>query len=1281
MKKSKIILSSIFLAIAGLSIAGSGLVYTEPTRVLATVNDDGTFDAGDKTITFNTQSSVSNYSTIGSYQLYNAESEDETKALYTYQFTNCSKADSKDFISAVLTTSFGEKISVSVTNATNTSKRLIWLSHSFRLSGNLLKASKYGYLSVSVTADVQTPSNTYAKLNTFLYNGTLSESDISNITSNVFSIDKQIPESATKDVIKHTVTLSNQINSDYMLLFALNKAEDFPFFGTTMGMTITQPTLTISSSDVTAPSVEFTCDNTWKNTDKTLSIKVTDSESGIMSVTGVDGKELTIMTTSDKEQYYTMNIPENGDYSVVVTDNVGNSKTYTYTESHIDKTIPTAPIISMPALSYSQVVKVNLAEWANSISIEKVYYTIDGTTPTTASETLTAGDNDITFPWGNDILFKAIAIDEAGNASEIYSSYINVSKRYTATITTQYCNANVEYTPITTSNNGRDYYNGETVSLSFAYDQSKYQRRVIRIDGVEHELDGDNYSLEITKDVSVEVIYIRSLATEEWATDYTYNPNAYLTPHFTIKGKDNEPLDIGVNDLTIVVKDADTQEIVDKTKLQDAGTYTLSWEYYSYTCGGKGGFTFTISPKDVYIRVQEGQYKIYGNNDPVGFVYDVEGLPSGVQLEATLARVQGEDVGTYAISLQETNLSARNYNIDFTGENFTIRARKIVVSVDPKSKTYGEEDPELTYVISDGSVVYGDTPISTLTRVGGENVGTYAITTSATDSNYEVIITPSYLKIEPREITVTVDDDIEVTYGESAPLTYTVQLIGEDQLTGELTRDPGKDVGEYLISLGTLNNDNYILILANTAYYKITPKTITVTADNVEKVYGDSDDLTYTVDGLLQGDSLSGKLGRVTGENVGDYNILQGTLYNSNYTIEFVGGTLTILPATLTISIDDCSQVYGEDECELHYELDGIKYGDRITPILSRENGEDVGEYEISCTLDNDNYTLDIKKGTYCIEKATIIPTINSQKFVYSGNKNYVSSNFQFADELTFVYKHNGIECDGMLDAGEYTVVARFAGNKNYNAKDSKEYTFRVEKQSVYLTITNSSFIYDETLHLPEYLYDMSSGLDASKISFDFNGERPIEVGEYTFTAKCDDPNYDVNLSGTLTIANMFSVTNDNGSILECREATFDTLSQDIVLQEDHAKGKLNNEKIVNTCTFNNVSEDNDYIYTAKVKSTSDSQKIHVYQMNSNGDMREIVVSLEDGYYVFKVDNANDTFVITREKEPMPAWFWLVLIGGAVTALVVTLQVVKTNRKKKLAKAELAKDLDTYNIN
>src|SRR5690606_34933809 len=101
-------------------------------------------------------------------------------------------------------------------------------------------------------------------------------------------------------------------------------------------------------------------------------------------------------------------------------------------------------------------------------------------------------------------------------------------------------------------------------------------------------------------------------------------------------------------------------------------------------------------------------------------------------------------------------------------------------------------------------------------------------------------------------------------------------------------------------------------------YFAVSPATLIITADaSQQKVYGQADPVfTYTVDGLQHNDDetlLQGTLSRETGEEVGEYQLLQGTLtagnnysliYNGDYfritagAASAAGSTLEVSPAT-----------------------------------------------------------------------------------------------------------------------------------------------------------------------------------------------------------------------------------------------------------------------------------------------------------------------------------------------------------------------------------------------
>ena len=92
-----------------------------------------------------------------------------------------------------------------------------------------------------------------------------------------------------------------------------------------------------------------------------------------------------------------------------------------------------------------------------------------------------------------------------------------------------------------------------------------------------------------------------------------------------------------------------------------------------------------------------------------------------------------------------------------------------------------------------------------------EDVGK-TISVKVTAEGYAGELTPGYgMPIQPRSIVVKADS-LSKTYGETdPPLKWNISagnLVGDDQLRGELTRDKGENAGEYPIRQGDLTNEN-----------------------------------------------------------------------------------------------------------------------------------------------------------------------------------------------------------------------------------------------------------------------------------------------------------------------------------------------------------------------------------------------------------------------------------------------------------------------------------------
>jgi hypothetical protein len=178
-----------------------------------------------------------------------------------------------------------------------------------------------------------------------------------------------------------------------------------------------------------------------------------------------------------------------------------------------------------------------------------------------------------------------------------------------------------------------------------------------------------------------------------------------------------------------------------------------------------------------------------------------------------------------------------------------------------------------------------------------------------------------------------------------------------DTLNGGLSRAAGENVGGYAIGQGTLSAGANYLIDYTSASFAITPATLMVAAAGGQtKVYGTADpaSFTYSVSGLVTGDTLNGGLSRAAGENVGGYAIGQGTLSaGANYVIDYTSASFAITPATLLITAaGGQTKVYGgADPVSFTYTYAGLVNGDLASVIsgaLGRAAGEDVGNYAIT---------------------------------------------------------------------------------------------------------------------------------------------------------------------------------------------------------------------------------------------------------------------------------------------------------------------------------------------
>lgn len=220
-------------------------------------------------------------------------------------------------------------------------------------------------------------------------------------------------------------------------------------------------------------------------------------------------------------------------------------------------------------------------------------------------------------------------------------------------------------------------------------------------------------------------------------TDHTYDGSA--------KGISvaSDPADV---DATVTYTDADGNAVSEPV---DAGVYdvlVVPADANAYEGSAEG--TLTIAQRAVTVTANNTG-KTYGDTDPaLDFAITEGNLADGDVFSGNLERAAGEDVGTYAIQQGTLSLGA-NYALTAVEGEFVIAKRAVTVTADDQAKDQGAADPDLTYTVTSGSLVTGDSFTGSLTRDSGEGSGAYAITqgTLTAGNNYELTFVAGTLTI------------------------------------------------------------------------------------------------------------------------------------------------------------------------------------------------------------------------------------------------------------------------------------------------------------------------------------------------------------------------------------------------------------------------------------------------------------------------------------------------------------------------------------------------------
>ena len=264
-----------------------------------------------------------------------------------------------------------------------------------------------------------------------------------------------------------------------------------------------------------------------------------------------------------------------------------------------------------------------------------------------------------------------------------------------------------------------------------------------------------------------------------------------------------------------------------------------------------------------------------------------------------------ESVYSWEIKKASTTNSASKVSINgwtYGGYNGAKNTPSIDPSLNPENQTV-----QYTYY-TDGACSTQTSTKNGAETEGGvpKNAGTYYVKAQIPESanynagtatgTFEIKPLPAQLDWSSSDLTYNGKDQTVTARVRNALPGDTFTLTYE---TNETYTNTGKNARKYTAKVTALGNANYSLSQEESIHpWVINPKAVTVKPDDLHKhIGGEEPQLTYTTDGIVEGETLSGiTLQRVSGEDARKYEITatETAGANPNYTVTREKGTFTI---------------------------------------------------------------------------------------------------------------------------------------------------------------------------------------------------------------------------------------------------------------------------------------------------------------------------------------------------------------------------------------------------
>jgi uncharacterized repeat protein (TIGR01451 family) len=249
-------------------------------------------------------------------------------------------------------------------------------------------------------------------------------------------------------------------------------------------------------------------------------------------------------------------------------------------------------------------------------------------------------------------------------------------------------------------------------------------------------------------------------------------------------------------------------------------------------------------------------------------------------------------------------------------------------------------------------------------------------------------------------------------YGQANPafiVSYSGFVLreGPGNLSGTLSfstpATTGSHVGNYAITPSGLTSGNYAITFVN-GTLSVTPAPLTITADSKTKAYGAPlPALTASYSGFVNGDSAASLTTQPTLSTTATaashvagnpYSITASGAVDSDYTISYVAGTLTVTPVALTITADNKTKAYGAALPALTASYAGFINGDSaaslttqptLTTTATASSHVAGNPYSITASgaVDSD-YAISYVVGTLTVTPVALTITTDNKTVQYS---------------------------------------------------------------------------------------------------------------------------------------------------------------------------------------------------------------------------------------------------------------------------------------------------------